>query len=144
MDTIIPIDITNNSNMKKRKNDVDDNININIDCDDIYKSRKRKIEHINMYDGEKLKTVNTKYTYKKKFNHNGGIWIKKQITWHKVNETWQDYLKTLNKIDTENNWSGRGEKNYVWVYRIFKGEQELECIEYVNKKFLIISSEGKK
>ena len=51
-------------------------------------------------------------------------------------------MKTLNKIDTEDNW--KGEKNCDWIYRIFKGEQELEYIEYVNKKFLIIPCEGKK
>jgi len=104
--------------MKKRKNDVVNDIN--IDGDDAHKSCKRKIEYINknVYYSEKLKTVNSKYTYKKKFIHNGKNLIKKQIIWHKVNETWQDYLKTLNKIDTENNWGG-GAKKIVIGFIVF-------------------------
>ena len=137
----ISINITNNSNMKKRKfNDDDinnDNNNDNDNSNKRYNSNKRKNEYITEnYNKSK------KYTNKINYYQYGNKRIKKQNIWHKVEETWQDYLKTLNKIDTEDNW--KGEKNCDWVYRIFKGKQELEYIEYVNKKFLIIPCEGKK
>lgn len=93
----ISIDITNNSNMKKRKfNDDDINVNVNNgNKNNIYNSNKRKIEYITNNHNE-----TKKYTNKINYCQNGNKIIKKQNIWYEVEETWQDYLKTLNKIDT--------------------------------------------
>jgi len=84
----------------------------------------------------------TKRNYKYKNSDNTFNKSNTNTEWIKIDETWNDYLNTIKKID--NKICRNGEKNCDWVYRIFDGKQELDCVECVTNEFLIIPSEKNK
>jgi hypothetical protein len=107
------------------KKDIDYIQSPNALCDLTFVNKKNYNDYIGKTD------------YQNKFihrNHNR--------KWYKVDETWNDYLNTLKKIDNE--ICINGEKNCEWVYNIFEGIQELDFIECVTKEFLIIPAERNK
>ena len=77
--------------------------------------------------------------YKQTFNKTNDVVGKKNNIWCEVDETWEDYLRSIKKANIEINLNG--EKNCDWIYRIMEGKQELEFVECVTKDFLIIPTE---
>ena len=102
--------------------------NLTSSSDWVEIKRKNK----NVYKAERDYKFN-KFNKFNKYDKNTNI-IKKK--WIQVNETWNDYINTLKKIDIKTN--KYGEKNCDWIYKILVGKQELEFVECVTKEFLII------
>lgn len=61
--------------------------------------------------------------------------------WIQIRETWDQYVLRIKKADNQIKYDGK--KNCEWVYKIFEGKQELECVECVTKDLIIFSADGK-